>query len=281
MNRSIITYKTLAFIVLIVLLSACKSSKTILGTSGNVEKKAHEQLVDDILKAETDYKTISGKISLEMVSGNKNSGMKVNSQLKIVRDDVIQLSVRAPFINTEVFRLDITPDSVFIIDRMAKRYGAEDLKRLAKENNIQFNYANMQSLFTNALFIPGRESVTNSDYGNYKIELKSGAYNLTTTDKSGMMYDFVVNATDRITSTTISGNNNKYSLEWNYSDFIQDAEFIYPTLMSAKISVDKKRVGLNMSYSRLDINKDLKVDRNLPANYQRVPIVDILKNYIK
>ncbi len=275
------TYKFFLFVGLLVSLQACKSSKALVTTEGAAVNKAHEQLIEDILTAETNYKTISGKISLEMIGGKSSSGMKVNSQLKIVRDDIVQLSIRAPFINTEVFRLDITPDSIFVIDRISKRYAVEDLSRLQKEKNIQFNYSNMQSLFTNALFMPGKRQVSKADYTGYDIKLNSGKYNLVTKDKSGMFYDFTVDSSDRITSTNISGANKDYTLEWIYSDFVKDAGNIYPSKMNAKINVGKKTVTLVMSYSGLDIDKDLKVDKNLPSSYQRVSVMDIIKNYIK
>jgi len=275
------TYKFLLFFSLVVLFSACKSSKTAVTSGGAAVNKANEQLIDDILDAETKFRTINGKISLEMIAGNNTSGMKVNSQLKIIRDDIIQMSLRAPFINTEVFRIDITPDSVFIIDRMSKRYAIEDLTKLEKEKNIQFNYSNMQALFTNALFMPGKQMVGKTDYKNYDITMDAGSYRLQTKDKSGMIYNFVVDVNDRVTETHISGEKKNYALDWTYSDFIKDAGYIYPTKMAAKVNIEKKRLGLVISYSGIDIDKDFKIDRNLPSNYQKVSIMNILKNYIK
>lgn len=274
-------YKLLLFFSVVILLSACKSSKNVVSPGGVAINKANEQLVEDILNAETAYKTISGKVSLEMIGGSKTSGMKLNSQLKIIRNDIIQLSLRAPFINTEVFRLDITPDSVYVIDRVGKRYAVESLKDLEKEKNIQFNYSNLEALFTNSLFIPGKEEVTKSDYNKYKISLNSGQYNLQTKDKMGLVYDFIVDSSDRITSTNISADNRNYDLDWGYSDFIKDSDYIYPTNMKVQVNAGKTKFSFVISYSALDINKELKVDRNLPSNYKRVSGIEIIKSYIK
>lgn len=274
-------YKILIFCGLIAFLSGCKSSKNLIVTDGSAVAKTQERLLGDILDAEVSYKTISGKVSLEMIAGSRESGTKVNSQLKIVRDDIIQLSLRAPFINTEVFRINITPDSVYIVDRMSKKIAIENIAKLEKEKGIVFNYSNLQSLFTNALFYPGKKKLTGKDADKYNIKLHDGKYYMATIDKSGMNYLFTVNAADRITETDIAAENGTYSLNWTYDEFIQDGKYIYPSKMVANIGVQKKRMSLVMSYSGLDINKEVKVDRSLPSSYLIVPVGDILKSYFR
>lgn len=273
-------YKLVFFFSIIAALSSCKSSKTIVSNDGSVVSKTHDQVVKDVLAAETDYKTISGKIALEMISGSK-SGMKVNSQLKIVRDEIIQLSIRAPFINSEVFRVSITPDSVYVIDRLSKKYAVENIKDLEQERGIQFNYNNLQALFTDALFIPGKSRVTGSDYNAYDISMSGGKYHLETKDKSGLLYRFVIDPNDRVSATHITAREGKYSLRWVYTDFVKETASLYPSKMEANVDFNKKKVKLIMSNSGLDFDKELTVDNSLPSKYTKVSVSDILKNYIK
>lgn len=269
---------------IVFIISSCRTSKSIINTGGSVSKKSQEQLIVDLLEGELKYKTISGKISLELIAGNKTSGMKVNSHLKIIKDNIIQLSIRAPFINMEVFRVNLTPDSIVIIDRLNKQYSAENFKKLTEQKKIQFNYNNLQSLLTNSLFIPGKTKVTKHNSDDYVITeaQDGGTYQLQTKDQLGIIYRFEVASNDRILQTNISGiKNNIYSLIWDYEDFIQDKEFVYPTKMRSHLKVDKKEINIVMSYSGLDIDKQLNVERELPSKYQQVSIKDILKNYIK
>lgn len=280
-NKVRYIYKLAFFFCLIVLISSCKSSKTIISNDGSVVAKTHDQVVKDVLSAETDYKTISGKIALEMISGSKESGMKVNSQLKIVRDEIIQLSIRAPFINSEVFRLSITPDSVYVIDRLSKKYAVENIKDLEQQRGVQFNYNNLQALFTDALFIPGKKKVSESDYNAYDITMSGGKYHLQIKDKVGLSYRFVIDPNDRVSETNITARDGKYSLRWIYTDFVKESASLYPTTMEANVNFNKKRVRLIMSNSGLEFNKELTVDNSLPTKYTKVSVSDILKNYIK
>ena len=251
-------YKLAFLFCLIALISSCKSSKKIISNDGSVVAKTHDQVVKDVLSAETDYKTISGKIALEMISGSKESGMKVNSQLKIVRDD-----------------------SVYVIDRLSKKYAVENIKDLEQERGIQFNFNNLQALFTDALFIPGKNKVSGSDYNMYDITMNGGKYHLQTKDKVGLLYRFVIDPNDRVSETHITARDGKYSLRWIYRDFVKESTSLYPTTMEANVDFNKKKVKLIMSNSGLDFNKDLIVDNSLPTKYIRVSVSDILKNYIK
>jgi len=282
MRKNRIIYKVLLFCVLVIALGACKSKKQIVSNDGSLVQKTQQQLLNDVLNSQVNYKTISGKISLEMISGNKTSGMKVGSRLKIIKDDIIQLSILAPFINSEVFRMNITPDSVYVIDRMAKKYAVADIRQLEKQTKVQFNYYNMQSMFTNGLFMPGKKEVGKSDYDAYAITQNAGKYHLQTKDRAGVNYYFIVDANDRIESTNFSvERESKYSLQWSYEDFVKDNSYIYPTKMTAKVGIKNKQMSLIMTYSGLDIDKELNVDKSLPSKYERVSIMDILKNYIK
>jgi len=274
-------YKVLFFSVLLIAIQSCKTSKNIIGSDDSLVNKSHEQLMDDIISSQLNYKSISGKISLELAGGSKVSGMKTNSQLKIIKDEVVQLSIRIPFVNAEAMKLTITPDSVYIVDRMNKVYAVESLKKLEKEKNINFNFNNMQSLFTNGLFKPGKNQVSRSDYNSYDISVNSGKYKLETKDKSGIVYTFMVDSNDRITSTSISGVKSKYSLDWSYADFIKDGAYVYPTKMDAQVNIDKKKISLLMNYSGLEINKNIDVDKSVPSKYQKVSIIKILTSYFK
>lgn len=281
LTRASYLHKILFAIMFAIVFAGCKSKKNIISTDGSVVLKSQEQLLDDALAAQLNYKTISGKVSLELIRGDQTSGMKVNSQLKLIKDKEIQLSLRAPFINSEVFRVNITPDSVFVIDRLSKKYAAEDIKELSNQKNIQFNYNNMQALFTNALFVPGKNIVEKKDYGSFSTTMQGGMFYLLTKDKKGIQYHFAIDANDRVSSTNIVGNTNDYALLWSYKDFVKESGYTYPSLMQADVSIKKKRVKLNMLFSSLEFDKDISIDNSLPNRYERVSVLDILKNYIK
>ena len=272
-------YKVLLFCIVASVFVGCKSSKTIISGDGSVVAKGYNEVLDDALSSELKYNTINAKTSLELVG---KSGMKVNCYIKFVRDQDIQMSIRAPFINTELFRVNLTPDSVIMVDRYNKRYVAERIKDLDKDQKVQFNYYNIQALLTNSLFIPGKKSVSKKDYDDYSIKMVSGLYQIQTKDKSGTLYNFDVDSKDRIISTLVSSEQSKFNIKWSYLDFIKDASsFVYPTKIETQINIKNKSFGLNISYSELEIDKEVKIDKQIPSKYTKSSIQNVLRAYFK
>lgn len=265
-----ISYFTIIIVTLLLGLSSCRSGKNAIGTSGELSSKNRSDLFDDILSKGLDYKTISGKVTLEIKSG-KNS-QKIGAQVKIIKDEVIQLSIR-PFLGMEVFRATITPDSVLVVDRMSKKYTAEDINSM--QEKMHFNFYNLQALFTNSIFIPSEKSVSKKDLGRFSVTQAKDVYMLGVVNNK-TTYNFAVDASDRVVSTLIF-DQNKNTIQWSYSDFVKDNGYIYPTQMLAKVEVKDRRMDIGFNFPSLDFNKNLDIDYSVSTKYQKVSLSEILK----
>lgn len=275
-------YKNIATVLFVIfsllLVSGCKSKKT-LATGGDLTKKTHKEVVADALKSELNFKTITSKGNIELKSGNSSN--KVPAVFKIIKDSVLQVSLRIPIIGGEALRMDMTPEGIVIIDRMKKRYFTESFKDSEFLKQLDFNFYNLQALFTNKLFIPGKKGVEYNDYNNFVVNVANELYMLQTKGKGSLSYNFAVDATDHIVSTLIHNEKQNLSLQWSYTDFIKDNELTYPTSMQAKIDVMKKRADIVISYNKLDIDKDFSVDTSIPSKYTKVTFKDLLGSYLK
>ena len=265
-----ISYFTIILATLTLGLSSCRSSKNAIDTSGELSSKNRSDLFDDILSKEIDYKTISGKVTLELKSG-KNS-QKVGAQVKIIKDEVIQLSIR-PFLGMEVFRATITPDSILVVDRMSKKYTAEDINSV--QEKIHFNFYNLQALFTNSIFVPAQKSVSKKDLDRFAITQTKEVYMLGVVNNK-TTYNFAVDASDRVASTLIF-DQNKNTIQWSYSNFVKDNDHIYPTQMLAKIEVKDRRIDIGFDFPSLDFDKKLDIDYSVSNKYQKVSLAEIMK----
>ena len=273
--------KQLAFVAIIaslLLMGGCKSKQT-LGSAGQLENKSHTQVIEDVLNTELKYKSISTKGNIEFKIAD--SGKKLPAVYKIIKDSVLQASVRVPIFGNEAFRINITPDSVILIDRLKKRYVSTSIKELG--NSAGFNFYNLQGLFTNQLFYPGSESVEKDDYNKYTVSMANDLYMLQAKHKTNTAYSFAVDATNRIASTLIYNPKKNLTIQWTYSDFIVDNQYTYPTTMSAKVDISKKRLDIDITFSKLDIDnaKSMDVDMSIPSKYTKVELSDILSSYIR
>lgn len=277
----IITLRNIAFLaslIFAILATTSCGSKKLVDTGGKLEKKSSTKVVNDALASELQYKTITTKGSIEFKIGG--SSKKATTVFKIIKDSVIQASVR-PVFGMEAFRINFTPDSILIIDRMKKAYISEKIKDSKLMADFDFNYYNLQALFTNQLFVPGKKQVDKSDYERYNITATEDVYMLQTRDKGDLLYNFAIDASNRIASTLIYNKKKNVTLQWSYSDFIEDNKFMYPTLMNAQIDIAKRRLDVGISFGKLDIDKDFDVDMSVPSKYERVDFSELLGSYIK
>ena len=143
---------SLAFILLIILfLSGCKTSKKV-GTVASGSAKAHNEFFESMEEHSFQFNTMTARLNAELKTAKNNMSSRVD--LKMVRDSAFQLSVQ-PFLGIEVFRAEFTVDSIKVVDRMNKRYVAERYADLKGQTPIEFNFYNLQALFTNHIFLPG------------------------------------------------------------------------------------------------------------------------------
>lgn len=273
--------KIIAFIFVfsvLIFISGCKSKKTVV-TGGELEEKSHAKVVNDALVAELQYKTITTKGNVEFKIGS--SSQKAPAVFKIIKDSLLQMSVRIPILGGEAIRVTFTPDSIFVLDRIKKQYLAEGIKDSKLMANFDFNFYNLQALLTNQLFVPGKQYVADTDYNTFKITSSNDVYMLQTKDKGNLLYNFAMDASNRIVSTLIYNEAKSVTLQWSYTDFIKDNNVIYPTNMNAQVDIAKKRVDINISYNKLDIDKQFDVDNSISPRYTKVDFAEFIGTYIK
>ena len=82
--------------------------------------------------------------------------MTVSGTLRMKRDDVVQLSLRA--LGIEVGRLEFSPQDVLLIDRMGKRYVRAKYGDVAFLRQAGLDFHAVQALFWNEIFLPGTQN---------------------------------------------------------------------------------------------------------------------------
>ena len=268
-------YLIALLLLLFVGVYSCKPKERIVQAESELEDKTNSNLFEDILENEVRYSTFSSKLNMSFSTGRKV--LNSRATLRIVRNEAIQLSIQ-PIFGIEMFRLYIQPDCIIILDRMNKRYVQETYDDLKKEYPIGFNFYTLQSLFTNALFIPEQSNVLIDDYNKFRYLQSSDNYLLSGRDKlSDINYSFCVNGNDQITLTQMYIPAKKYSLEWSYDEFTLVEKLFFPFKM--KVSASSQEVNLNTSISLSSINFDesLTLDSSIPSSYTKVELKEVIK----
>lgn len=258
---------------LALLLSGCRTTKSI--TEVTPESTARTENIVDVLNTRNieRNKPLTAKLNLELQMGDK--GVSVGGNLKMKKDEVIQLSVSAFFM--EVGRLEFTPDYMLVLDRMGKQYVKAAYKDVdfLKRSGLDF-YA-LQSLFWNELFIPGKRSVSEGDFTQVQ---KNGLLYLITKGASLLSLQFAVKPQGNLLLNThiAARQNTGQSFDWHYLHFDGNS---MPDKMQLSVSGVGKDVKAVMSLSNVKNNSDWTLTQIPENKYKQVSAEALFKKLLQ
>jgi len=271
-------YKQILFICLLsgFAFTACKPKQQIVYSVSPVEDKTHNELFSDIINHEFQFTTFAAKLNMNLSNGSKSLSSKAN--IRIIKDNALQISVQ-PLFGVEMLRFYMNPDTVMVVDRMNKRYVVEPITSLKEMYPVGFDFYTMQSVFTNALFVSGKERPELPDYRKFQYARTSDqCYYITSKDaESGIDYSFTVNGDDRITFTHLMQPQKKQSLQWGYHNFIVLNNLIFPSKMNITLSSPSRKIDAELLFSDIATNEPIQLTMNVPGGYTRTSIDEILK----
>lgn len=262
--------------ILFLFLTGCKSSKKTIGTVELGTAKAHTEFFDEMQKKAFQFTTLSSRLHVDV----KTPGQEISSRvdLKMVKDSAFQLSVQ-PFLGVEVFRIELTLDSIKIVDRMNRRYVAENYASLKGQTPVEFNFYNLQALFINQLFLPGQQRISPKQYNKFKLEQEGAMAEIKTKDSMGLLYTFRADGEEKLLSTFVTDAASQYALQWIYADFKAVGKQIFPMLMDVQVLTDGiSKGGIVINWGRIQTDASLNMDFSIPSRYKRITFVQILKS---
>lgn len=139
--------KRIAYLLFIlVLMAGCKSSK------------------HSISKLPTEIETpeyLSSKLQIAL----PNTSMNINGTMKMKVGERIQLSVLMPVFRSELYRIELTPTEVLILDRPSKQYVITTPEELAKVSSRHITYKQIEKLLIDASLPDGKKVLSTTDLG--------------------------------------------------------------------------------------------------------------------
>lgn len=265
----------LVILCFLLILSGCKSSKKV-GTVASGSTKAHDEFFEAMEEHSFQFNTMTARLNAEL-KGTKNN-MSSRVDLKMVKDSAFQLSVQ-PFLGIEVFRAEFTVDSIKVVDRMNKRYVAERYADLKGQTPIEFNFYNLQALFTNHIFLPGKQYIEPKQFKRFKLNQEGSTAEIKIKDSIGLLYTFFADGEEKLLSTYITDPSEQYALQWDYTDFRLTEGQPFPMLMDVQVLANgSSQGGIAFRFSRIQTNIPVNLDFSIPAKYKRITFTQIIKS---
>jgi len=187
---------------------------------------------------------LKGKINLK----TKDQNVTLNVSVKNRKDSIICLNISAPF-GIEVFRAQLTPDSIYFINRMDKTWFIKSSSRLKDYLKAEIYFDEVQKMIT------ANTSIVKEKYSFSKDE----HYTL-----NSHYFNYTISAFYRILNASLVEDNN--IIDYSFSDFNENN---FPKEFSLKIK-SKESFEATLKYSKIEFNSQQIFPFKIPDTYVEI-----------
>ena len=242
--------------IVLLILAGCKGGKELI-SERPVSQEVRNNF-ESLMASYPDWNTFSAKGSADLSFGASGS-LSASTQLRMVRGEVLQISVRI-ILGIEVARLYMTPDSLFLVNKMQKQYVAASLQEIGERLSSPVSLQTVQDALLGRIFLLNS---ANNAYGIDDFEvMESGSSRWSLSPKRqderfGYRFDVC-----------------------HYTDFIKQGQSEnFPTKMKIALTGLSVPVSLNLRYDSSSVSWNGKVGVEKPAlsKYTRVSAAQMLK----
>lgn len=210
-----------------------------------------------------DFKTFSAKIKVEY-EDSKGKQPNVTAYVHILKDSVIWISMYATVFNIEAFRVLITKDSVFLLDKINKEAQLRSLDYLQDVTGIPFDLKTLQDLLVgNPVFLDSNNIVYYKQTNDRVLVATVGKYFkhlLTMSNDSSLTL-----LHSKLDDVDINRNR---TADLTYDDYENTIGVNFSTYREITVS-EKNKLDIRLNYKQYEFNKELSVSFTIPKNYDR------------
>ena len=154
-------------IVMIALLSACKTTGPIFG--GKIKPLTTEEIRTSAQEREIVFETFSGRAKVDLSAPGLSNSFIASIDMR--KDSLIGISLRV--LGVEGARVRITPDSIEILDRLNQQYIPRDYSFLRDSFNLNLGFQELQALIVGNPFLYDSATLTRQESEEYYILIAS------------------------------------------------------------------------------------------------------------
>ena len=232
---------------------ACGSNKDVVTPS--LENRSSKSIVKKINQNHLDYDwfttKLSGKIEID------GADTPVSANLRIRKDSVIWLSVSA-LLGIEVARIQITPDSLKLMNRINKTYWTGGFEDIESAYGIPANYQQLEGVLVGQISLENQKMRSIVSENKYLLFNKSKKENPQT--KAWIDNRFLIH-------TFLLEDELEQSLTIRYLEYEKHAQRWVPLKLKLLLANIDQQTEANFTYSKVNINTPKKVNFNIPDSY--------------
>jgi len=241
------------------LVTSCKSKK-VIPTNQDISEKSTTFLLKALgkNKIEADWLTAKAKINYQ----DDNEKIKFTSYIRMRKDSVIWFVAKKA--GVEAVRVQITTDSVYIINRQAKEYTIKGLSFFEEKYNMPSSFEAIQTmLLGNVLYLSNLKPDS---------EIKNNQHRLYV-EKDNVRAEYWMDGTNyQLNEMQFSDVRNDQTFRMTFDDYeeIED-EQIFSYFRNLTVSgKNTNNIDMDIKLSDVKINEPKNIKFEIPKRYKKV-----------
>jgi len=240
-----------------------KDTAIIIATppSANDSSREIQAILENIQKNHIDFNTFSAKIKVDY-SDNRGKQPDVNAFVRIQKDSLIWISINATFLNIEAFRILISKDSIWILNKLEKQAEAHSLDYLEGVAKIPLDFKTLQDLIIGNPIFLGKTIVAYRKTENRVLisTIDKNFKNLLTLSINNNLVE-----RSKLDDLDIAFNRTG---DLTYYDYENKSGVFFSTFREITVA-EKTKVDIILDFKQYDFNKELSFPFSIPKNYKR------------
>ncbi|GAB4154051.1 MAG: DUF4292 domain-containing protein [Winogradskyella sp.] len=253
-------FRIVFVIAILLFVASCKSAKSIVASGKASDKLSAKQVIKQHQKSDADFKTLQGKVKIEITQNQKEQGSTFN--LRIEKDKVIWLSAKLG-----LARMMITPEKVRFYNKLDNEYFDGDYKLLSDFVGVDLDFNKVQNiLLGQAIFDLKGEPHT--------VSVNENSYALQPKDQNALLELFyLINPSHfKMDSLQLFQQLKKRILQVDYKSYQEVKKQILPKDIRIIAVEDSEEVAITMEFKSITLNEDIRFPFNIPTGYKEIVI---------
>ncbi len=255
--------------MLLVLSSACffsgchSTKKTAVISTTDISN-----IFDYLITKQADFKSLN--INNVTISINiNNQPVSAKGFIKLIKDSTMLMSIQL-FPGLEMARMQITPDSIVVLDRINSQYYITNAKEFKKITGIEFDFNIIQGLLSNQLFLAGTQKPELSKEMFNAAVFPPESYEIKTNENS-LSFDhiFIINKFQELEKTILTDKINPYSLICEYENFAKEGRINFPHKIAITTINGRQQQRIEFNISKVEFDSPMNMSFSIPVKYSK------------
>lgn len=236
--------------------ASCKAGRRASGSS--LKPKSEKVLMKGLLENLVDAEWLDAKARVSY--NDEYGGQSFSATIRMRKDSAIWLQFKK--FSIEGARALITPDSIFVIDRINNEYTAQPFSYAQKEYSLPFGFQGLQAMLLGNPVFFSKETTAGVDSTQYTLSQK--------TENLNTIY-WLSSPDLLLRHFLVDDFRNKRTVDAYYADFKElggKQQFSYLRSFNLN-STDLGKLKVQLEFTKVEINKPVEMKFEVPSGYNR------------